>query len=434
MNEIRKNFLRYASLNMLGMLGVSLYILADTYFIARALGTAGIAALNLALPIFSIIHGSGLMLGMGGSTRFSILKSQDQNKRANGVFALTLKIGLFFSVIYILIGLLFTEKFSLILGASPDTYEMTVTYMKTMFIFAPAFIFNNILVSFARNSHGPKIAMNSMLIGSFSNIILDYVFMFILPWGMFGAAFATSIAPMISIAILAFHNYGDKFVNIIKSKVKNSYILDILKLGASALVIELSSAVSLVVFNLLIIGLEGDLGLASYGIVANLALVSLGILTGLTQGIQPLISSSYGRGDRRTLDKVNKYGIFAAIFISIVMYIAFYLFRYPIISIFNTENVLRVTTLTNDGIIIYFLGFILAGVNMHASVALSSMEEVRKSFVISILRGFLVLVPFAIVFAKIFKMNGIWLSFVFTEAVVLCFSLYFLHKRKIRKI
>lgn len=433
MNNTLKMFFKYTSLNILGMLGVSVYILADTYFISRVLGTSGIAALNLALPIFSIIHGSGLMLAMGGSTRFSILKARGQDRRANGVFALTMKMGIIFGVIFILIGVLFTEDISMILGASPDTFDMTVTYMKTMFVFAPAYIMSNILVSFARNSKGPKIAMNSMLVSSFSNIILDYVFMLIIPWGMFGAAFATSLAPIISIGILAFHNYGEKFIEIIKIKVKNSYIFDILKLGTSALVIELSSAISLIVFNLLILGLEGDYGLASYGIVANLALVSLGILTGLTQGTQPLISSAYGRNDQKILKKINKYGIITSLSISIAMYLLFIIFSTQIIAVFNTENVEIVAMLTENGIMIYFLGFIFAGVNMYASVALSSMEAVRKSFTVSILRGFLILVPFAIIFAKVLGMNGIWMSFIFTEAVVLCFSGYFLYQRSISK-
>ena len=111
--------------------------------------------------------------------------------------------------------------------------------------------------------------MIAMLTGSFSNIILDYIFMFPLGMGMFGAAFATSLAPIISICILLSHfiKKKNKFV-IIKNKMVWTTIPDIFSLGSSAFIIEISSAIVLITFNLVILGLEGNLGVAAYGIVA----------------------------------------------------------------------------------------------------------------------------------------------------------------------
>ena len=81
-----KNFIKYTSLNVMGMIGLSCYILADTFFISKGLGADGLVALNLAIPIYSFIHGSGLMIGMGAGTKYSIRKSQGDRKSANSIF------------------------------------------------------------------------------------------------------------------------------------------------------------------------------------------------------------------------------------------------------------------------------------------------------------------------------------------------------------
>lgn len=81
-----RDFVKYASLNVMGMIGLSCYILADTFFVSKGLGTNGLTALNLAIPIYSFIHGSGLMIGMGGGTKYSIQKSQQDHRAANRTF------------------------------------------------------------------------------------------------------------------------------------------------------------------------------------------------------------------------------------------------------------------------------------------------------------------------------------------------------------
>jgi Na+-driven multidrug efflux pump len=137
--------------------------------------------------------------------------------------------------------------------------------------------------------------MAAMMAGSFSNIILDYIFMFPLGMGMFGAVLATCLAPIISLGILALHFFPRrKGLDVPKSKPAWNLIPDMCTLGLSALISEVSGAVVLITFNLVILALEGSLGVAAHGIVANLALVGIAVFTGLTQGAQPLFSRFYG--------------------------------------------------------------------------------------------------------------------------------------------
>ena len=96
-----QDFVKYSSLNVLGMIGLSCYILADTFFVSKGLGTNGLTALNLAIPIYSFIHGSGLMIGMGGGTKYSIQKSQGKDKVANSIFSHVVAIAAIFAAVFV---------------------------------------------------------------------------------------------------------------------------------------------------------------------------------------------------------------------------------------------------------------------------------------------------------------------------------------------
>ena len=200
-----REFSRYTILSVFGTLGVSCYILADTFFVSKGLGTNGLTALNLAIPVYNFIHGTGLMLGMGGATKFSVCKSQGNQELVNKVFTNTIYLAVLFSIAFMLPGFFCAKQLALALGADYAVLEMTVTYLRWLLLFSPAFILNDVLLCFVRNDANPQLSMCAMLIGSFSNIILDYIFIFPLNMGIFGAIFATGISPVISILIMILH-------------------------------------------------------------------------------------------------------------------------------------------------------------------------------------------------------------------------------------
>lgn len=417
--SILRNFMKYVSLNILGMVGVSCYILADTFFIAKALGATGIAALNLSISVYSLIHGIGLMLGIGGASRYSILVSQRKDKKANLVFSTALKTGIITGLIFALIGLFGTTGIALALGADQTTLPLTRNYLSTILFFSPFFLLNNILLAFVRNDHNPRLAMVAMLVGSFSNIILDYVFMFPLKMGMFGAAFATGLAPILSIGILLIHfTKGNHRLVFRKGQFVWSILPDLFRLGSSALINEVSSAVVLITFNLVILKLEGNLGLAAYGIGANLALVVIAVFTGLAQGIQPLISKYYGIKNDELLRKVRRYAFVSSVSIALIIYLGVIFCGKEMIAVFNSGNHPVIARLAKNGLQIYFLGFFFAGVNIVTAMYLSATEAARDAFLISISRGFVIITPMVFILSSFWGMYGVWLSFVLTELIV----------------
>ena len=433
--NILKDFSKYVSLNILGMIGLSCYILADTFFVSKALGANGIAALNFSISIYSLVHGAGLMIGIGGAGKFAILRSRNDSKNVNKVYSMSIKLGIIVGLAFLLIGLLFTEKIGIVLGADEVTLPLTKTYLQTILTFSPFFILNNIVLAFVRNDNNPNLSMIAMLLGSFSNIILDYVFMFPLGMGMFGAAFATGLAPIISLLVLSLHFIKKKNkVSYVKTKLKKNYTFEILGIGLSSFITEVSSAIALITFNLVILKIAGNLGVASYGIVANIALIGMSIFTGLAQGIQPLVSRGHGNKDNNILKKVIKYALTTSLALAILIYLLVFLNSDNIVSIFNSEKIKEISSIAKEGLIIYFIGFFFVGINIVISMYLSARERAREAFVISILRGCIVIVPLVIVLSNILEMRGVWLSFVITEVIVMIVSLYMIFLKKDYKI
>lgn len=417
-NNMIRNFLKYVSLNMLGMLAISCYILADTYFIANGVGTNGLTALNLALPIYGLINATGLLIGIGGATRYSILKAQEKVEEANKVFTQAIIFGLVLGIIYSLIGLLGSDLLCKLLGADGDTFILMKYYLKTIMCAAPFFIANNILIAFVRNDESPRLSMMGMVIGSLANIILDYIFIFPLQMGMFGAAFATGLAPVISVGILSTHFIGKGHkLKFIKCRIRLRTILDSCNLGISSFVTELSSGFVLLIFNMIILSLSGNLAVAAYGIIANISFVCLAIFTGIAQGIQPLISKYYGDEDYKKVQQVLKYGLLLALLIGILLYIGIYLFADGLTAVFNKEQDIRLAQITIDGMCIYFVGIIFAGINIVSSAYLCAIEKAKRGFLISITRGLVLIVPFVLGLSFMLGLNGIWLSFVCTEVL-----------------
>lgn len=429
--NIFKNFAKYVSLNILGMIGLSCYILADTFFISKALGTTGVAALNFSISIYSVIHGTGLMIGIGGATRYSILRSQNEEKKANAVYTTSIKLGTLLGVVFAIIGIFGSNALAQVLGADIDTLPLTKTYLTTILCFAPFFIMNNILLAFVRNDNNPNLSMIAMLTGSFSNVVLDYIFMFPLGMGMFGAAFATGLAPIISIGIMSLHFIkGKNSFNFIKNRISWTSICDISSLGLSAFITEVSSAVVLITFNLVIIGLKGNLGVASYGIVANIALVGVSIFTGIAQGIQPLVSKGYGMGNQMVLKKVMKYALITSLSIASLIYFTIFSNAENIIGIFNSEKNMEIAQIAKEGLRIYFIGFFFAGINIIIAMYLSATESAKEAFIISISRGCIIIVPLVILLSSILQMTGVWLAFVLTECTVTLIAMIMASSKK----
>ena len=414
-----KQFLKYTSLSILGTMGMSCYILADTFFIAQGMGTDGLAALNLAIPVYNFIYGAGLMLGMGGAIKFAILKSQGNQRQINRVYTNVIYMAIVFSLLFVSIGIFGAENLARLLGAEGLVLNMTTTYLKWLLVFSPAFIFNNIFICFLRNDEAPQLSMMAVLFGSFTNIIFDYIFIFPMKMGILGAVLATGTSPAIGILLMSKH-WRDKknSFHLVKERLYVDSMKQTLSLGFPSLIGQLASGITMIVFNFLILALEGNTGVAAYGVVANISIVIIGIFNGIAEGVQPLVSDNYGTGNKKEIRSLHKYSMFMMAIIAIVIYAAIYIFADPITAIFNSEQNMKLQELAVVGLRLYFTSMIVAGYNIVITVFFTSTERAFPAQILTLLRGFILIIPLSFLMAKLWGMNGIWLTFPVAEFVV----------------
>ena len=425
----RNEFFKYVSFNILGMLGISCYILADTFFIANGIGADGLAALNLAIPIYSFIHGSALMLGIGGATKFTIAKQQNEHYRADSFFTHSILTAVFVAAAFGVFGLFCSESLTRFLGADEILFPMTNIYLKVILLFAPFFIMNEVLMAYVRNDGAPALAMTAMVCGSLANIVLDYIFIYTFRMGILGAVLATGTAPIVSMLILIKRlKSKSRGFHMVKCPLQFKMIGDTAILGFPALVTEFSAGSVMIIINTLILSESGNIGIAAYGIIANIAIVTSAIFTGFAQGSQPLISSAHGKEDRDSIREYLRLSVVGIVVLALVLYAIIALLAAPIAALFNSSNDPQLQSMAEQGLVLYFTSLLFTGLNIILASFFTATDTPMPAHCISLLRGLLLVIPIAFAFAHLWGLNGIWLTVPVTELVTAVIAFLILKK------
>ncbi len=423
MNEttsLNRQFARYVSRNMAGMIGVSLYILADTFFISRAEGANGVAALNLVLPVYGLLFAIGSMIGVGSSIRFSLLPESRQEKR-NRYFSNALTWCLLLGLLFILVGITVPGPLLRLLGGDPEVVRIGIPYTRIFMAFSPFFMMNYVFNSFTRNDNAPTTAMLATLLSSLFNIVMDYVLMFPFGMGMSGAALATAISPIIGSAICCVHLLSKRSSIRISLCVPDvRMLLSGCQLGIAAFIGEMSNAVTTMLFNFLLLAQAGTIAVAAYGVIANTALVATACFNGIAQGSQPLVSDCCAKGNREGVNRVLKLALIVSLVLAALIYAAVFLHAEWIVSVFNSEQNPQLPLLAVPGIRLYFIGFFLAGINITGTGILSAAASARWASIASVMRGIIAITGCALLLSAVLGITGIWLAFPAAELLT-CF-------------
>ena len=414
-----QEFGKYVSQSVLSQLGVSCYILADTYFISKGVGADGLTALNLAIPVFSVMNGCGFMLGIGSGTKYGIMKGTGNEKRGDVLFTSSLCVVTVLAVIFMLIGLLAADPITVLVGANAEVYDMTRTYLQVILLFSPMFMINNLLGAMIRNDGNTSLAMTAMLSGGLFNIVFDYIFVFPMGLGLFGAVLATAVAPIISILILLQHFVKKKNqFRLIRVRPDVRLVASAAGLGVPSLVTEVSSGLVIAVFNLLILGLAGNVGVAAYGVVANISIVVIAIYNGIAQGVQPLLSREYGRSQEKNVHRFLSWAMMLTIILAVVIYGGIYWNADGIAMIFNSGRDMDLQRIAVEGLKIYFTACPFVGANILLAIYFAATDQAAPAQMISLLRGLIVIIPLAFIMANVAGLIGVWMTFPLTELVV----------------
>ena len=414
-----KLYFKYFFPTMCAALSTSIYVLFDTIFIGQGVGSTGLTALNIVLPIYSIYFGTGLLIGIGGSTLMSIEKGRKREDKAQKIFTLSFILGLFLSLIYTVIGFVFLDEIAIILGATKEVLALVKEYMIVVVGGTIPFVMGSILAPFIRADKAPKRAMFAVIFSGFLNIILDYIFVFPLNMGMKGAAIATVFSYTISFLILLTHLLSkNNTLSFKKDFYKLSYVFRIIKCGLPSLFIEVSLGFVIFIFNIQILKLIGDDGVTAYSIISNIGIIAVALFNGISQTIQPLVSINIGANLKDRALKLRNLGLSTALLIGVVFFILCILFPDQIVRIFVKPSE-KVLSIAINSIRIYSIAFIIMGINMVTGAYFQSVELAKESFIIAFSRGLLFVTICVFILPIFFGINGVWLSVPIGEILTL---------------
>lgn len=430
--DARKLFFRYLLPSISATLVTSIYVLADTIMIGKGVGANGMAALNLILPLYNVLFGTGLLLGVGGAVLMSIANGGGDHQLANRYFTHSVIASGVVSMIYVILGNLFLKEIGYVLGCTTENIGLFISYSQYLITFSPVFIFSSLLQAFIRNDGAPKKAMMAVISGGVTNIILDYIFIFKLDMGMAGGAIATVIGSTLSVGILLTHFLSIHHkMRLVKEKWSWEIIKKITYSGLPSFLIEVASGVVVLLFNLQLLKYRGDVGVVAYSIVANSAIVAMSLFNGVSQGAQPIIATNYGAHQTQRVLQVRRLGAITVVIIGTIIYLLGALYPDITVTIFvnPTSEILE---LGIEAIRIYFIAFLMMSLNMFYSTYFQSVLKPGLSLAICLLRGFILCVILVFILPIWLGVTGIWLVMPITECITLVITIVLLKKQHIK--
>lgn len=427
---VKQVFMRYLVPSVFATMVTSIYVLADTIIVGKGIGTIAVAALNIVLPLYNIFFGLGLLFGVGGSVLMSILRGEGDEKGANAYFSTSLVAMCVVLALSLAFFTAFMEKIAIVFGGTPETMPYIMDYMPYIVWGMGLFFFSSYLQTFIRNDGAPRLAMYAVVSGGVANIILDYVFVYNFNMGMAGAAIATVMGSGLTVVILLTHFFTKKNnLHFSLKGVRPSFIKNIILNGFASFLIEVASGVTIFVFNIQLLKYAGNTGVSVYSIISNTAIVVVCICKGINQAAQPLLSTNYGAGLYERTDKIRSLAVKVSIIICAVPVILGLVvpdfFTYIFI---NPDS--AILSMSASAIRIYFVGFMMLGINMVFICYFQAILKNGYSMIICLMRGLILVVAFAYIFPLFMDVTGIWLAVPAAETITMLFGIYLIYFKK----
>lgn len=422
--NIRKIYVAYLVPTLIAMLSNSLYCLVDVFFISKGAGSTGLAALNIAMPIFTLQSSIGLLFGVGGATIMSIAEGAKDTKLRNRAFTCSVVFMLIIGIVLSLLSFVFVEEFARMLGASEELLPHVVLYLKPIGITSFAFVLMYASSILMRSDHAPKLAMNALMIGNISNMVLDYVFVMIFDGGIAGASIATAFSPILTLLWISRHFLLKKnTVYFVKDFFQIDMFKRMLSAGLGSGIMEISAGAVIVIFNAIIISIAGAQALAAYSIITNIAYVLKGLLNGFAQAGQPIISANHGANQPERVKEVLYEMLKLSVIFTAVVYLIFLIFPEAVASVFTNSDQ-ELLNLSAHGIRLYFSSIVFTAMNTALMYYFQSLERGKLATIISICKGFVFIIFGLSVLTPILQLDGVWLTMTFAEVLSLFICIY----------
>lgn len=434
-NPLAKDFnirslLQFAFPTILMMVFMGLYTIGDTIIISRFVNTDALSALNIVTPVINIIVGLGAMLATGGSAIVARKMGEGNAKRASQDFTLIVLAGAILGAIVAIVGSLFIDNIIWGLGSSELLFPYCKQYLLVLLLFTPAsmmqVLFQNLIVTAGKPGFGMVLSISAGAI----NVLLDYVFVVPMNMGIAGSALGTGIGYMIPTVIgIIFFLKSKGTLRFQKPIVDFRVLWESGSNGFSEMVSQIAAAVTTFLFNIMMMKLIGENGVAAITIIIYTQFLLTTLYIGFSMGVAPIISYNFGSKDYDRLKRIFRICLLFVCTVSVLIFAAAMLLGSPLVRIFSPEGT-PVYEIARQGFLIFPISFLFCGFNIFASATFTALSNGKVSAIISTLRTFVFISVALLILPQYFDVIGVWISVPLAELLTIFVSLAFILKNK----
>ena len=427
-----KTLIKFTLPTIIMMIFTSIYGIVDGLFVSNIVGSSGFAAINLIMPLIMMIGTIGFMIGTGGSAIISKTLGEGDKVEANKYFSMLVYLEVILGIIFTIIALLAIEPVARLLGATDSILSDCLTYGRILLIGMTAFILQNSFQAFMVVAEKPKLGLVISIISGVTNMVLDFLFIYLFELGVAGAALATIFSQFVGavIPIIYFARKNNTILKLGKTKFELLPIIKTCTNGSSEMVTNLSMSLVNMLFNIQLMKFAGANGVSAYGIIMYVGFLFVGTYLGYSIGSAPIISYHYGAKNKDELKNLLNKSIKMLAIVATIMTLLAEIFAKPLASIFVSYDK-ELLELTINALRLYSLSYVISWFNIFASSFFTALNNGFISALISFLRTLLFQVVMILVLPAIWGINGIWFSVVFAEILTMIVSVIcFIKKRK----
>ena len=436
---IGKLLVKFAIPAVTSMVVNAIYNIVDQIFIGQGVGTLGNAATTIAFPVVSIILALSTLIGAGGSAYAAIKLGERDEEQAERVLGNAFFVSIFIGILIMIGGLLFMEPLVTLFGATENTIGYAKDYTTYILLAAPFNVLGIVLSNFARTDGSPVLAMYSMVAGAVLNVILDPIFIFVLKWGVMGAAVATAISQVVSALILIRYFMGKSRMKLTKEgmKFRISVIKSITSLGISSCVLHFATTFLNIILNNMLVTygnmshVGGDTALSAMGVVLKISMIIISVCIGIGVGSQPILG--FNRGAKR-YDRVRKTYLIAVSIgfaVTVIGWIMCQTIPHIVLKLFGDGDQ-NFTDFAVRCMKVYLGGLFAAGLQIVTTNYFQATGQPAKAAFMSLSRQVILLIPLLLILPRFFGLDGILYAGLFadliTGVVASCFALFELKK------
>ncbi|MTI80376.1 MAG: MATE family efflux transporter [Firmicutes bacterium] len=407
--KVSKLLLKFSIPAIIGMIVNALYNVVDRIFIGNAVGSMGIAGITIAFPAMLVTMAFAMLVGVGTTSLVSIRLGEKKAEEAELIMGNGFLLLILISISMSTIGMAFIDPVLVLFGASETVLPYAKEYMSIILpaivVMSIGFGMNNII----RAEGNPRTAMFTMLIGAIMNIILDAIFIFVLGWGLKGAAFATVLAQGTSMVWVLYYFLGGKSslkLKVANMKLQLPVIGKILAIGSAPFAMQISASLLNVIMNNSLDYYGGDTAVAGMGIIHSVMTLMIMPIFGINQGAQPIIGYNYGAKNYQRVKEALKLAATAATALVTIGFILTRLYPEQFIALFNSDDP-DLIAFGAKAITIFFMFMPIIGFQVVGANYFQAVGKPKQAMILSLSRQVLLLIPLILILPRFFGLEGI---------------------------